>query len=196
MSRLNKKEPEKEIPEVKAQPDDDTKALQEFAQKANEEAQAESKEEAKPVETPKPEPEPAPVADNNERTYMLRHGSDASFPIRYPNGQTVTVVFKNGMKTLSGRLSNMFHAEYMSNPFMRTKISLVDNAQADKVAKSYVKSRGPVANTGFTSAHNSKDLREQQVIDAEIRHMQQRAAQGGQVEELVLPHTLRTENEA
>lgn len=155
------------------------------------------------VETPEPEikqetnksdaVKPAePATDPSERTYVLRMGKTAQFPIRFPNGQVITVKFEDGMKKLSGRLSNLFHAEYLANPSLRAKCSIVDATVADNVARQHRKANPRVANPGLDSANMSPAMKETMLQDAQMRHMQRRAAENATVE-IQLPHELKTE---
>ncbi len=202
MSRLNRNKPEtppveesRLISDVNQNTDDPyaeqaTKDYTEFQRKVDEEVKRRLE-----AQNADAKPLPQEPKDPTFRTYVLRSGKTAQFPIRYPDGQVVTVRFENGMKELSGRLSNLFHAEYMANPNLRSKCSVVDPEVADNVAKQHIKTQGRVAKPGLDSAKMSPATKESMIQEAQLRHMQRRASEGS-VEQVTLPHDLKTELES
>lgn len=127
-----------------------------------------------------------------QRSYVLKAGKDLGVPIRFPNGQIVTVQFRDGHKTLTGRMAKLFHTEYMSSPALRMKVAEVKQENADAVALAY-RQNNPVARAGNQEAGNSS-LPARAVHEAQMREMQRRAAEGKNVTEHVAGHTIPTEN--
>lgn len=193
MSRLNKKETnveDKVVPEnVKMDGNETHEKIKAnlVEPKKDEPPQVE----VRPPDEPKSPAQEKPVS----RTYVLRQGKSAQFPLRFPNGQSLMIKFEDGTKTLTGRLANLFHAEYLANPNLRNKVAESSTQNADKIAENYRKMHGNAAAPGLESASNKTDFKESLLMDAQMRNMQARAADGEKVEDLVLPSSLQTEQE-